>query len=83
MIYRTKLINNITAEPWAGNPCDIERLGLDVFPEIDSKVVFLNSRKGLIRVEVGDWVVTLACGVKMVLSELIFRKLFKSQEVPE
>jgi hypothetical protein len=80
MIYRTKLINNITAEPWAGNPCDIERFGLVVFPEIDKHAIFQETHKGLVRVERGDMIVFMPCGEKYVLPPEIFRKLFHLQE---
>jgi hypothetical protein len=78
MLYRTKLINNIVAEPWMGNPCDIDRMGLVIFPEIDKMAVFQETRKGLQRVERGDMVVFLPCG-KYVLPLDIFRKLFREQ----
>jgi len=79
MLYRTKLINNIAAEPWTGNPCDIERMGLITFPEIDKMTVFQETRKGLVRVERGDMVVFMPCG-KYILPLDIFRKLFRCQE---
>lgn len=83
MFYKIKMLRDVEATAWTGDPLAIDQLGLCTFPAIDKHAVFLNTRKGLLRVERGDWVVKLPCGDKLILSELIFRKLFRPQEIVE
>lgn len=80
MIYRTKLISNIRAEAWVGNPSDIEPYGLVTFPAIDKYAVFQETPRGLQRVEWCDQIVFMPCGDRLVLTDRVFRKLFRLQE---
>lgn len=75
MQCKTKLLR-VEAEQWQGQVGAIDRLGLSIYPQIDSKAVFYN-RHGLIRVEPLDWIVLLPCGERLILSDQVFHKLFK------
>ena len=83
MMYKIKSLRDIQAEQWIGDPLRIEPLGLYVYPEIDSHAVFHHTKKGLVRVEILDWIVLLPCGMRICLSDSIFRKLFRPQEIIE